>query len=223
MTDVPPPPPPPPSSFGAPPPGSSPDVGAALSYGWNKFGQNAGPLILAFIIPAVGSFVLNFFGSLIIRGFVGQALFTIIGIVVQAMLGIAIYRVALQIVNGQRADIGAAFTYDRWGEWILFSVVYGLMIGVGLIFCLIPGLILLYFFALAPFFFLDQNMDLGSALTASKDAVSARGVGFPVLLCIIVGVLGAIACFVGVLITAPLAYVAVAYLYKYAIGQPAAA
>ena len=66
-------------------------------------------------------------------------------------------------------------------------------------------------------------MDLGSALTASKDAVSARGVGLPVLLCIIVGVLGAIACFIGVLITAPLAYVAVAFLYKHAIGQPAAA
>jgi uncharacterized membrane protein len=223
VTDVPPPPPPPPPSFGAPPPGSSPDVGAALSYGWAKFGQNAGPLIIAFIIPAIGSFVLNFFGSLIIRGFVGQALFTIIGIIVQAMLGIAIYRVALQIVNGEPADIGKAFTYDRWGEWVLFSVVYGLMVGIGFIFCLIPGLILLYFFALAPYFFLDQNMDLGSAFTASKDAVSAKGVGFPVLLCIIVGVLGLIACFVGVLITAPLAYVAVGYLYKYAIGQPAAA
>ena len=166
---------------------------------------------------------MNFVGSLIIKGFVGQALFSIIGIVVNAMLGIAIYRVSLQIVNGQRADIGAAFQYDRWGEWILFSIVYGLLVGIGFIFCLIPGLILLYFFALAPYFFLDQNMSLGEAFTASKDAVSAKGVGFPVLLCIIVGVLGLIVCFVGVLITAPLAYVAVGYLYKYSIGQPAAA
>jgi uncharacterized membrane protein len=222
VTDVPPPPPPPPPSFGAPPPGSSPDVGAALSYGWTKFGQNAGPLIIAFIIPAVGSFVLNILGSVLIRGTFGQILFTIVGIVVQAMLGIAIYRVALQITAGQKADIAAAFQYDRWGEWILFSVVYGLMIGFGLIFCLIPGLILLYFFALAPFFFLDQNMSLGSAFTASKDAVSAKGVGFPVLLCIVVGVLGLLACIIGVFVTAPLAYVAVAYLYRYAVGQPVA-
>jgi hypothetical protein len=108
VTDVPPPPPPPPPSFGAPPPGSSPDVGAALSYGWTKFGQNAGPLILAFIIPAIGGFFLNIIGSLIIQGTFGQLLFSVIGIVVQAMLGIAIYRVSLQIVNGQRADLGAA-------------------------------------------------------------------------------------------------------------------
>lgn len=223
MTDVPPPPPPQPPSFGAPPPGSSPDVGAALSYGWNKFTQNAGPLIIAFLIPAVGSFIFNSLGSFVFRSLFLNILFSLIGIVVNAALGIGIYRVALQITAGEPADLGKAFTYDRWAEWIIFSIVYGLIIGVGLILCLIPGIILLYFFALAPYFFLDQNMDFGSAMTAAREAASSKGVGFPVLLCIIVGVLGAVACFVGVLVTAPLAYVAVAYLYRYAIGQPAAA
>lgn len=220
MTDLPPPPPPP--SFGSPAPGSSPDVGAALSYGWNKFTQNIGPLLLAFIIPGVASFILNSFGSFVIRSFFGQILFSIIATVVNAALGIGIYRVALQITAGEPADLGKAFTYDRWGEWIVFSIVYGLMIGIGLALCVLPGIVLLYMFALAPYFFLDKNMDLGSALTAARTASSEKGLGFPVLLCIIVGVLGLVACFIGVFVTAPLAYVAVAYLYRYAVGQPVA-
>jgi hypothetical protein len=43
-----------------------------------------------------------------------------------------------------------------------------------------------------------------------------------VLLCIIVGLLGAIVCGVGIFVTEPIAYVAVASLYRYAQGHPVA-
>jgi hypothetical protein len=44
----------------------------------------------------------------------------------------------------------------------------------------------------------------------------------PVLLSIIVGALGLIARGIGVLVTAPAAYIAVAFLYRNATGQPVA-
>jgi uncharacterized membrane protein len=225
VTDVPPPPPPPPppSDYGGGPPAQSPDVGAALSYGWKKFQENVGPLIIAVIIPAAGSMVLNLFGQFVIRSLFGILVFSILAMVVQAVLGIAIYRVALQITAGEPADIGRAFQYDRWGEWIVFSIVFGLFVGIGFALCIIPGLIVLAFFGLAPYYFLDANMSMGAAFTAAREAASSKGLAFPVLLAIIVGALGIIACFVGVLITAPIAYVAVAYLYRYAAGQPVAA
>jgi uncharacterized membrane protein len=222
VSDVPPPPPPPPGGFGTPPPASSPDVGAALSYGWKKFQENVGPLIIAFIIPAVVSAAFSIFGRLF-NSFALSLVISIISFLVVQAVGIAIYRVALQITAGEPADIGKAFTYDRWGEWILFSIVFGLMVGIGLVLCIIPGLFVLAFFGLAPFFFLDQNMSLGQALTASREVTSSNGLAFPVLLSIVVGFLGVIACCIGVLVTAPIAYVAVAFLYRYAVGQQVAA
>jgi hypothetical protein len=54
-------------------------------------------------------------------------------------------------------------------------------------------------------------------------AVQTKGLALPILLCIVVGFLGIILCFVGVLITEPIAYVAVAFLYRYAAGQSVAA
>ena len=60
-------------------------------------------------------------------------------------------------------------------------------------------------------------------LSASQKAVSSKGLFFPILLSIVVGALGFIACFIGAFVTLPVAYIAVAYLYRYAAGQPVAA
>ena len=104
----------------------------------------------------------------------------------------------------------------------MFSIVFGLMVGIGLAFCIIPGLFVLAFFGLAPYFFIDRGMSLGDALTASQQAATSRGYAVPVLLSIIVGAAGLIACGIGVLVTAPAAYIAVAFLYRNATGQPVA-
>ena len=224
MTDLPPPPPFQPPPFGSPPPGGgSPDVGVALSYGWKKFQQNVGPLLAVVLIPVAVQVVLSIISRSIVNSVPGALLFNVLGVVVGAVAGIGIYQMALMITAGQPADIGKAFTYDRWGEWIVFSFVFGLMVGVGLVLCIIPGLFVLAFFGLAPFYFLDGRMSFGESLSASRSAVQRNGLAFPILLSIVVGILGIIACVIGVFVTEPIAYLAVAFLYRYAAGQPVAA
>ena len=39
------------------------------------------------------------------------------------------------------------------------------MVGIGLVLCIIPGLFVLAFFGLAPYYFIDRGMSLGEALT----------------------------------------------------------
>ena len=63
---------------------------------------------------------------------------------------------------------------------------------------------------------------MGEALNASREAATSRGFALPVILSILVGAAGLIACGIGVLLTAPAAYVAVAFLYRNAAGQPVA-
>jgi uncharacterized membrane protein len=223
VNDFPPPQPPPPP-YGSPQPGpGGPDVGAAISYGWAKFQQNVGPLLIAVLVPIVAQIVLSLIGQSLGGSRVVWLLFQILAIAVNAVAGIGIYRLALMITAGEPADIGKAFQYDRMGEWIVFSFVFGVVLAVGLLLCIVPGLLFLAFFGLAPFFFLDQGLSLGDALRASREAVRGKGLAFPILLSILVGLLGIIACFVGLFVTIPIAYVAVAYLYRYAAGQPVAA
>jgi uncharacterized membrane protein len=225
VTDLPPPPPPPPPPSWSPPPSGagSPDVGTALSYGWAKFQTNVGPLLGVIGIQLVVQLGLSIIGRVVIHSTVGVVIFQIFVAVVNAALGIGIYQMALMITAGETPDVAKAFQSDRWGEWIVFSLVFGLMVGVGLALCIIPGLLVLAYFGLAPFFFLDGRMGLGEALTASRTAVTANGLAFPILLSIIVGVLGIIACFIGIFVTLPIAYLAVAFIYRNATGRPVAA
>jgi uncharacterized membrane protein len=218
VNDVPPPPPPPAVPSG----GGSPDVGAALSYGFNKYFANIGPVLLIVFVPVVAQILLSLIGQFAIRSIFGLLIFQIVGWVVGAVAALGIYRTALMITAGQAPDIAKAFQYDRWGEWFGFSIVFGLMVGVGLLLCIIPGLFVLAMFGMAPYYFIDRGMSIGDALSASRQAASTRGFALPVLLAIIVGVAGAIACGIGLLVTAPAAYIAVAYLYRGATNQVAA-
>ena len=171
MSDVPPPPPPPPPSYGGPP--SGPDVGAALSYGFNKYFANIGPVLAVIFIPVVAQILLIAIGQFVIKGFFAIAVFQLLSWIVGAIAALGIYNVTLQITAGQTPDIGKAFTTDRWVEWFVFSLVFGIMVGIGFILCVIPGLFVLAFFGMAPFFFLERGMGLGDALTASREAASS--------------------------------------------------
>ena len=222
MSDVPPPPPPPPPppSYGAGPSGGSPDIGAALSYGFNKYFANLGPVLLIILVAFVAQVVVSLF-RLAVDSFFLQMVFLIIGVVVSAVVSIGIYNAALMITSGRTPTVGEAFTSDRWGEWIAFSIVYGLMVGISLALCVIPGLFVLAFFGMAPYFFIDRGMSLGDSLNASREAASS-GYALPVILAIVVGAAGLILCGIGALITMPAAYIAVAFLYRGATNQVAA-
>ena len=220
MTDVPPPPPPP----SLPPSGaSSPDVGAALSYGWKKFQAYAGPVLAIILIPLFAQLILNFLGYVVIRGTVSYVLFGILGLLVSLVGALGIFNAGLMITSGETPDIGKAFSTDRWGEWFVFAIVFGLFVAVGAIFCGVGALVVLAFFGLAPYYFLDQRMSLGDAFSASLNATrSTSGLPLAIALTALVGVLGVLACYVGIFVTLPIAYIGVAFLYRHATNQPVA-
>jgi uncharacterized membrane protein len=212
----------PPPPYGGVPPGyGSPSAGTALSYGFNKYFANVGPVLAVIAVAIVAQLVVQLI-ELSVTSLLGRLFFSIIGLVVGAIVSLGIYKTALMITAGSTPTVGEAFSFDRWGEWLGFSIVYGLMVGIGLALFIVPGLFVLALFGMAPFFFIDRRMSIGQALTASREAASSRGFAIPVILSIVVGALGLVACFIGVFVTAPAAYIAVAFLYRNAAGQPVA-
>ena len=198
------------------------DVVTALTFGWDRFRENVAPLVIAAAIMLILQEVLFVIGQLAVDRVALTFLIDLVGTVATTVLGLGLFRMALAISAGERMSVATAFRYPRLGAWIAFAVVFGLMVGVGIELFVVPGLLVLAFFGLAPYYFLDQELTVGEALAASRRAVVDNGLAFQVLLSIVVGVLGFVACFIGAFVTAPIAYLSVAYLYRYASAQPSA-
>lgn len=192
----------------------------ALAYGWSAFRKNAGPMLTVVLVPLAVEVVIAVVGKALIDAAARRFLFQITGVLLSAVAGLGVRRLALAITAGEPADARAAFRYDRWSEWIAFSVVFGLLESVGLVLCVIPGVLFLAYFGLAPYFFLDQDLGIRDSLRASRDAVASKGIAFSVLLMIVVGVIGVVVCVVGVVVSEAVAALALAFLYRFAVDQP---
>ena len=241
MSQVPPPPPPPPPGAGGPPlpppppgggwqppppaggSGGGVDVGEALSYGWKKFTENAGPLIAIIAIVAAVQLV----GFLITRSLQSTAALFLMQLalfVVGQILTIGTYNAALMVTAGQKPSPGEVFKTDRLGDFILMSILSGIAVFVGFILCIVPGVIVAILLAFAPYYVLERNLGATEALSASYNLIKANfGSVFDLLLvAFVIQIAGAIACGVGLLVTGPVASIMVAFAYRRMNGQPVA-
>jgi hypothetical protein len=213
----------PPGSYIPPSATATADAGAALSYGWRKFTANVGPLLAIVLIPVGVQIILSLIGQYVVGGLAGSLVFAVISEVVSLMLAIGIFNAGLMLTAGETPDIGRAFSTDRWGEWILFSFVWGLMVGIGLLLCGIGALVVIAIWGLAPYYFIDRRLGLGDSLRASSQTTQrVDGLRIALPLVALVGFLGVFACIIGVFVTMPVAYVGAAYLYRVANNETVA-
>jgi uncharacterized membrane protein len=211
-----------PEADDTPTPASPAGAGAALAYGWRGFRANAGPMLAVVVIPVALQLLLAVAGRVLIHSVAKWFLFQVVVIAVGAIAALGVVRLALMIAGGEDASVGAAFRYDRWGAWVVFAALFGLLEGIGLALCVIPGALFVAYFGLAPYFFVDRCMGIGDALRASRAAVTGNGLAFAVLSAVVVGSLGAVLLGVGGLVTQAVAALALAFVYRRVTDQPVA-
>jgi uncharacterized membrane protein len=215
------------------PPGGSArvDIGESLTWGWNKFKDNAGPLVIvmlaAFVGLLVGGLVLgllrsaadNFFTWLLVSA-VGQVALFVLG----GFLQIGVYQSALAIADGRRVEPAKMFRTDMLGAFLIATLLTSLMVGIGVVLCILPGIVLAYLTYLTPFYVLDQRMAPVEAIRTSIQVTSsnlATLLPFSIVI-FLVYLAGAIACCVGLLVSAPVALLAVTHAYRGISGRPVA-
>ena len=199
------------------------DVGDAVSYAWKKFQQYAGPLILIVLIVVI----VNLVGAILrftIDSFVVGALVAVLFWIVGQIVTIGVINASLMVTRGETPVPGKAFNTEYLGPFIIGSILYGLIVLIGLILCIIPGIIAAILLAFYGFFILDQGMSGTEALSASYNLVKDNfGRVFLVLLvAFIINAIGAAICGIGLLVTAPICWIIVGYAYRKLNNQPVA-
>lgn len=235
--------PPPPAGYGQPGGYQSPsaDIGTVFGWAWNKFKANAGPLILSLLIWGIGIGIIAGIGFAIAGAVAGTATtartdagitaassFGLGGIIIVAILTllasfvsqIALANGWLKVADTGHASLGDFFKLRNVGQGILLAVLLGLASGL-LSFTGIGSLAVAFFGAYAVFFVVDKGLGAIDAIKASvRLALDNAGL---TIVAVLVSAAGSIACGVGLLVTVPLASIALVHVYRRATGGRVAA
>ncbi len=228
-----PPPPPPPPVPGAP----AFQVGEAFTYGWKKFQEHLGPILIAMLIFIVVAGAVNFIASLFVGGFgemtdpddigigmffgVGYLFFSLLSALVSLLIQAAVVRGALEITKGERVDLSTFLSTEHLGQVVIAAILLAIGTAIGLILCIIPGLILIFFSMFTYQFILDKGLPAFDAIKASFALVnqhlgSVVGLFFASILAFIIG---ALLCGIGLIVAIPVTIIATAYAYRILSGQ----
>lgn len=254
--------PPQPQGFGAPGgPTGQPEtagnnpvpIGDAFNWGWSKFQQNVGPILIAAAAILVAVLVveaivwIGVIGSLAATttthttdlgytytttsgggGFavlIGWMVFMIVYFVGLALIQLAIIRATLAVTNGQTFDLKSMFSTDQLGQYILGAILVGVATGIGTMLCLIPGLIVMFFSLFWGFFMIDKKLGAVESIKASFALVN-KNVGTLIgffIASYIAYMVGAILCGIGLLVAIPVVILATGYMYRRLQGEAVAA
>ncbi len=211
------------------------DVGASISYGWKKFQENAGPLVILMLIVFGATLVVSLLGQLVllpainddggagaIISLVGYSVIFVLQFVVAFFLQAGVYRAGLGVTRGVKPEVSMLTNTENMGSFALTVILVGLGAFVGFILCVIPGIIWLIFTAYAPIIALDKGVGPADAIRQSIDWVKDNfGKVFLILLVsYLVYYVGVVLCCVGVLATGPIALIAVIYSYRALNQEP---
>ena len=133
-----------------------------------------------------------------------------------------VWRAGLGVTRGQEPAITQLTQTDNIVPYILTVILVGLGAFVGFVLCFIPGIIWLIFTAYAPLLALDKGMDPIEAIQTSINWVKDNfGQVFVILLVsYLIYMAGFCLCGVGLLVSAPVALVAIIYSYRALTNEP---
>lgn len=237
-----PPPPPAPPAYGMPvgPYGGPPayDVMEAFRYGWQKFAGHLGiflPLGIAYVmlsvIPGLVDAVFGDGGILDSEGVMDRdvaltitVVANVVSLVSSIVLYLALTRAAIDAVTGEPVSLARSF--GRWRFWpmVFVGLLLTLMFLGGLILCVIPGFVLLFFGWFAPYLTMS-GASPADAISRSFSLVKQH-LGDSLLLALLVIVATIVAtctCGIGFIVVAPVTTVATVYTLRHFAGEPIAA
>jgi uncharacterized membrane protein len=196
-------------------------IGEALSYAWGSYWKNVGPMftlaLIVFLVNIALGFVANRVDD-VLAGIVIQVAANLF----QLLLAMGLVRAALAVCEGRAPDVNLLFQTPGYVSYVLATLLFAVIVGLGLIAFIIPGIIFGVMFHLYGFAVV-QNPDLGPVDALRRSADLTRGHRWQLfglgLLLFALNIVGVLACVIGVVVTYGISAISLAYAYKALAGE----
>jgi len=205
--------------------GSGFSIEAALSFGWNAFKERIGFFIILIIVSAVICAI-----PYALQGAVAKnapalaALFGIIASVVNMVVGMGWVAVTLRIVDGQDASLENLIDpLPNLVSYVIASIICGVIIGIGFVLLILPGIYLAIRLAPVSFVVVDTGAGPIAALSRAWDITRGKELNLFLfaLVAVVINFVGMLIFGIGLLATMPITALAYAYIYRRISGtQP---
>jgi hypothetical protein len=136
-----------------------------------------------------------------------------------------VFLLMLRLIRGQRAEFPDVFDgfSDNLLQLFLVGLISNLLTGIGLMFCVIPGIYLGIAWIMAIPLVADKKMEFWPAMEASRKVMNVHwwSIFGLVLLGLLLMFVGSLVCCVGFYVAMPVLYAALAYAYEDLFGSTA--
>ena len=143
------------------------------------------------------------------------------------LLALGWIRVSLDVTRGTKPEVGDLFKFDGYGPYIGASILFAIGFYVGLILCIVPGIIFAVAFGFYGFVIAERGEGVGVIDSLKQSADLTRGnrwqlFGLGIVL-LLINLVGAILCGVGLIFTLGITIIAWSYVYRTLRGETSAA
>ena len=198
-------------------------IGEVIRLGWETFKKNALLAIGILIgLVVINSLISGITGAFDKSNFVVILVINILSLVVSTWLSVVMYRLIIKITDGK-----AVSTEDLKTEPMLLvrffaaQLVAGILIVIGFVLLIVPGVYLALRFMFAPYAIVDKNLGPIEALKYSGEltkGIKWQLLGYSIVAILII-LVGAIALLVGLLVAVPVVMFASVHIYRKLQGQ----
>jgi len=192
-------------------------LGDAVHFGWatlqKHFGFLVGATLAAWGIPVV----IEAASRVVLDSDAQHFALWIIGIAVAATLMLGVFKIYLRLRDGERPMFETLMDgAQRFYVWIGASIVITVAVTLGLCLLVVPGIVMMLRLMFVGFVIVDDRVGPIEAIQRSWDVTRGYTLDlflFFILLCGL-NFLGALCLGVGLLVTAPISGLALAYIYR---------
>jgi len=197
--------------------------GEAIKFGWEKMKKHfwffVGLLILTCLIQIVPTSIASVFKNKIVVLYV---LLVVLAWVLQIIVKMGMTKIALNIADKDEAEISTLFSQvNLFWKFVIGSFIYGIIVFVGFLLLIVPGIIWAIKYQYFAFLIIDKNLGPMEAISKSGEiTMGSKGKLFLFgLLVMLINIAGAIFFLVGLFATVPTTMLASIYIYRKLMGE----
>lgn len=197
-------------------------IGELIKFGWRTTTGRLGLVIGLFLLGVVVLVLVQILSVLLSRSVPGIIVAFLLSLVINSVVSMGWIKVALKLVDGEPVSFGDLFSTSALVlNYLGASILFGVIVTVGFILFVVPGVLWGLRFGLYPFLVVDQGMGPIAALKGSSAVTSGArwdlfGLYFISLVVVYIGVLSLL---VGLLVAVPVVALAWALAYRRLLEQ----